>query len=72
MDLINSENNDKCIYELRGKVYLELEIYNKALKDFEVVASIEPDYPDIYYYLGICKSNLKEIDEAIADFFKAL
>ena len=37
-----------------------------------MVASISPNYPEVYFYLGSCKTFLKEIDAAIADFFKAL
>lgn len=60
------------MYEARGKVYLELEKYEEALKDFEKVSEIEDNYPDIYFYKGLAKNNLGRMDEAIEDFFYAL
>ena len=46
-------------------------MYEEALKDFTVILGINPNYPEVYYYLGMCKSHLSEIDASIADFFKA-
>lgn len=63
---------DKCVYELRGKVYLQDQKYALAQKDFEMVLSLDSNYPEIYYYLGMTKSNLGRIDQAISDFFKAI
>lgn len=37
-----------------------------------MLLSLEPSYPDVYYYLGMCKANLGQIDAAIVDFFKAV
>jgi tetratricopeptide (TPR) repeat protein len=42
------------------------------LKDFETVYSLDLNYSGIFYYLGMAKSNLGQIDAAIADFFKAI
>jgi hypothetical protein len=33
---------------------------------------LDPNYPDVYYFLGMSKANLGQIDAAIADFFKAI
>ncbi len=50
-------------------------MYEKALKDFEVVVGIDENYPDIYYYRGMSKIYLESdnmIDEALKDFFKSI
>lgn len=56
--ILNSECNDKCVYEERGKAYLNSENYDLALRDFESVAAFDDNYPDIYYYRGKAKTNL--------------
>ena len=33
---------------------------------------MDPTYPDVYYYLGMSKTNLGDVDAAIAEFFKAI
>ena len=43
--IISADCRDKCVYELRGKIYLDAENYDKALKDFEIAASMDPNYP---------------------------
>jgi len=43
-----------------------------ALRDFEIVASFDENYADVYYYKGKAKTNLGEIPSAIKDFFKAI
>ena len=37
--ILQADCSDKCVYEERGKAYLSNENYDKALRDFEVVAS---------------------------------
>lgn len=36
-----------------------------------MVLSLDSNYPEIFYYIGMAKSNMGDIDTAIADFFKA-
>jgi hypothetical protein len=33
---------------------------------------MNPHYPELYYYLGMAKVNLGNIDGAIADFFQSI
>jgi lipoprotein NlpI len=33
---------------------------------------MNPDSPEVYYYLGMSKANLGNIDGAIADFFQSI
>ena len=46
------------MYEERGKSYLFNEDYREALRDFEMVASFDINYPDVYYYKGKAKAQL--------------
>lgn len=43
--IINADCKEKCVYELRGRIYLDAEHYEKALRDFEMAASMDPNYP---------------------------
>jgi tetratricopeptide (TPR) repeat protein len=51
---------------------LSNENYEQALRDFEIVASFDENYADIYYYKGKAKTNLGDIQSAIKDFFRAI
>lgn len=42
------------------------------MKDFETLLSMNPNYTEVYYYLGMSKVNLGDIDGAIADFFQSV
>lgn len=46
-------------------------MYEEALKDFGTILSMNANYPQVYYFLGRCKSELGDIEPAICDFFKA-
>lgn len=73
--IIDADCSDKCVYEERGKAYLKNEMFEKALKDFEVVAGIDENYSEIYYCRGMSKiymGNDHMIEEALKDFFKAI
>ena len=41
------------------------------MKDFRVIYEMNQNYPEVYFYLGSCKSQLGDIESAIADFFHA-
>lgn len=46
-------------------------MFEEAIKDFGIILAMNPNYPEVYYYMGMCKSELLDIDAAINDFFKA-
>jgi len=56
--ILEADCNDKCVYEERGKSYLMNESYQEALRDFEMVATFNENYPDVYYYKGKAKTQL--------------
>ena len=68
--ILQSDCNDKCVYEERGKNYLFNENYDKALRDFETLAEFDENYaPSLeaaYYkdifinHFGIDKVNILE------------
>jgi len=33
---------------------------------------MNPSYPEVYYYMGMCKANLGDIDGAIINFFQSI
>lgn len=55
-------------YCLRGRAYHGLELFDKAVKDYQKSIKIKKDYADGYYFLGLTEISLGNIDEAIVDF----
>jgi predicted Zn-dependent protease len=49
---------DRCVYELKGRIYLADEKYSEALNEFETLRGMDPGYPLVYYYLGMTKISL--------------
>ena len=63
--------DDPLNYELycfRGRAYYGLELFDKAVKDYQKSIKIKKDYADGYYYLGLTEISIGNIDEAIVDF----
>ena len=46
--------------------------YNLAIKDYNKVMALRPDYPGIYLDRGLSKAQLKQHKEAIADYNEAI
>ena len=44
--------------------------HTKATEDFTKAISIEPNYPESYYFRGLSKIEMSNINEAIEDFNK--
>ena len=42
--------------------------HNFAINDFNEAIKIEPNYPEIYYYRGLSKIELCQLEESIEDF----
>jgi tetratricopeptide (TPR) repeat protein len=55
-------------YCFRGRAYHGLELYDRAIKDYQNTVKINKCYADGYYYLGLTEINLGNINEAIVDF----
>lgn len=52
--------------------YLESESYDLALKDFQMVASFDENYPEVFNLMGLSKTHLNDIENALKDFFHAV
>ena len=46
--------------------------YKGAIRDYDRVLEIDPDFADAYYNRGVAKVRLREFQEAIEDFDKAI
>ncbi|WP_297286495.1 tetratricopeptide repeat protein [uncultured Brachyspira sp.] len=67
---IETNNNmEYDLYNLRGFIKFNLNIYDEALEDFNT--SIKYKYSDGYYNRAKLKYKLKKYDEALKDFKKA-
>ncbi|MFN8458363.1 MAG: tetratricopeptide repeat protein [Anaerolineae bacterium] len=55
-----------------GLAYQENERYEDALKAWQAVEIVEPDYPDLYLHLGETQVGLGRLDRATRSFEQAL
>ena len=55
-------------YCLRGRAYYGLELFDRAIMDFQRSVKLNKRYADGYYFLGLTEISLGNIDEAIVDF----
>lgn len=46
--------------------------HNQAILDFNSAINLDSSYPEVYYYRGLSKIELKSFNEAISDFNKSL
>lgn len=55
-------------YCLRGRAYHGLELFDRAIKDYQKSIKLNKSYADGYYYFALTEISLGNIDEAIVDF----
>ncbi len=55
-------------YCFRGRAYHGLELFDRAIKDYQKSIKINKSYSHAYYYLGITEISIDNIDAAIVDF----
>jgi tetratricopeptide (TPR) repeat protein len=55
-------------YCFRGRAYHGLELFDRAIKDYQKSIKINKNYADGYYYLGLTEISTDNIDAAIVDF----
>ncbi|HSZ72071.1 MAG TPA: tetratricopeptide repeat protein [Cytophagaceae bacterium] len=60
------------VFYKRGLAYSEFGMHQEALKDFNKVVELYPQFNYGYFYRGSAYWNLGEYHEAIADFTKAI
>ena len=60
-------------YEARGYYYLYYtEDYAESFNDYNQAVKLRPNVADNYYYRGLCRLNLGDIDKAKKDFERAI
>ncbi len=56
----------------RGVALIHLNRNNEALKAFDQALTLQPEYPEVFYYQGMTHLKLERFDEAITAFNQAL
>ena len=69
--LIEEDPFDYEAYCLRGRTYHELEMFERAIKDYQISIKIDSTYAKSYYYLGLTQLQLGNKEEAIDNFEQA-
>jgi tetratricopeptide (TPR) repeat protein len=64
--------DDVLIYNNRGRAYMELGRYQRALEDFNRATDLQPDYADTYSNRGMAYAKLGMYQNAIADLNEAI
>lgn len=74
----NAQNiSDEAMHHFdRGQAAVEMAKsptdYEDAIKEFEKAATLAPDWPDVYYNLGLIQEKLRKYDDAIKNLTKYL
>lgn len=64
-ELIEIDSSEAFYYYTRGLSKYKLNNLTDALIDFTACINMKPnDYPDAYYYRGICKFNMNDFQKA--------
>ena len=66
-EAININPDDPFAYYNRGRVYFELQKYNKALEDYDKAIEIDTENHHGYKYKSIVYYNLKQYDKALEE-----
>lgn len=59
-------------YVLKGKCYIEKDLYNLALDDFNQASNRNPQESEYLYYKGLCEWKLKRMSSCIQSIEKSL
>ncbi len=71
-DALKIESDNYFAYLNRGKAYLSLFDYKKALPDFLKCIELEPENPDSYFELGYLEGNQGHFEKAIQYYSKSI
>ncbi|OHX65980.1 tetratricopeptide repeat protein [Flammeovirga pacifica] len=70
---ININRNNSTYFSNRGRTNLELSNFYEAISDFNQSNQLsEGPKEELHYYLGLAKFNLKDYNNAIVDFNRAV
>lgn len=64
--------NNQLYYNNLGNDFLEKKNYEKALENYLIAISLEPNEPMFYHNAGVCLISLKHFERAASLFKKAI
>lgn len=67
---LNKKN--AIVFNNRGVVLKDLELFDQALRSYEAAVRIKPDYPEALYNIGVVLQELKKPEEALKSYDAAL
>ena len=70
--VLNLNDTDHAVYNLRGNAKYHLRLYPEAVDDYTNVIKLKPDEPDYHFQLGMAKYDIKQFDEAKESFSNAI
>ena len=70
--LSDDNKNNKSIMLVLGDAYLRNKNPEKALKSFESILKIDPNYPEAHYFIGNTYAFMKDYDKALESFNKTI
>lgn len=65
------EPNNPDVYKCIGNVYMSLERYDEAIKNYTIAVRNDPNNGNRYYDLGFALATIEKIAEAMKNFAKA-
>ena len=71
-DLILNDSKNITYYNLRAICNLQLSKYEEAKRDFAIVVSSKPNFPEVYNNLGVLHFTIGQNDLAIKNFLKSI
>ncbi len=71
-DAVTYDSVVKIFTYIRANEMAKQREYKGAIRGYDRVIEIDPDFADAYYNRGVAKVRLKEFQEAIKDFDKAI
>ena len=70
-ETIRHDYNYLNAYIEKGKILLEQKKINDAFRTFQLCNTIDPAFPDAYYYIGKCQEARRQKEEAKLSYEKA-
>jgi rhomboid protease GluP len=70
--LVAKDNNLAPAHYGLGRALSERGKDDAAIKEYKTAISLSPEFPGVYYRLGVSQAKLKQYDDAIASFTKEL
>jgi len=72
LSLEKDEEGIAITRKVRGMCFLEQKLPNKAVDDFNELVRLRPNLDEAYFCRGVAQRDRNKLDEAVADFSKAI